>query len=242
MEKFYLSVVLAILAILPAVAQDAVQETVDVWSSGCLGNRHGAPLKEGGKSHEATYDSIDEIPMEEFGSIIFTYQNEVLSIEFVAWEFDCGGMHFSPEAAVDNGIISIDMNYEENGIDCMCIYSFGFSIPGVPAGSYDLSVWGLVVHLDLEEGLKKQVLEEELYTSGIAGNISEDALIVDEKDIIFKGEGKLCMEVYSSNGALVASSGANRECSLSMHSLSRGIYLVKASSSNGELSRKIFVK
>ena len=156
------------LASVMMLAQDGLA-VGDVQNSGCLRNTRG--------------DASEPLP-----TIVLTREGNVLSVQLLNYESNCGTADFNVASSVSGGSngepcsVSISVVPYLPGdevMDCICPYNVSFTVRDLESNSFYLSCWWYDGQVTLEEG-KPLVLED----------VREEATIDGMKYILRKAMGR----------------------------------------------------
>jgi len=157
-----------VLASVTMLAQDGLA-VGDVQNSGCLRNTRG--------------DASEPLP-----TIVLTREGNVLSVQLLNYESNCGTADFNVASSVSGGSngepcsVSISVVPYLPGdevMDCICPYNVSFTVRDLESNSFYLSCWWYDGQVTLEEG-KPLVLED----------VREEATIDGMKYILRKAMGR----------------------------------------------------
>ena len=157
-----------VLASVTMLAQDGLA-VGDVQNSGCMRNTRG--------------DASEPLP-----TIVLTREGNVLSVQLLNYESNCGTADFNVASSVSGGSngepcsVSISVVPYLPGdevMDCICPYNVSFTVRDLESNSFYLSCWWYDGQVTLEEG-KPLVLED----------VREEATIDGMKYILRKAMGR----------------------------------------------------
>ena len=179
-----------VLASVTMLAQDGLA-VGDVQNSGCLRNTRG--------------DASEPLP-----TIVLTREGNVLSVQLLNYESNCGTADFNVASSVSGGSngepcsVSISVVPYLPGdevMDCICPYNVSFTVRDLESNSFYLSCWWYDGQVTLEEG-KPLVLED----------VREEATIDGMKYILRKAMGRaLLADASTQEGEVTIPSKLNYE-------------------------------
>lgn len=183
-------------------------------------------------------------------SVKFSYENNKLDVEFLSFVYSCGVRGVWPYAIVDKGQIKIVPDVEDDDADCMCHYNFSFSFPGIEPGKYTVMLMsdnGKEVkdtfELDLTDGFSQQFPDEPVKTDQTDSNQVGDVLFDGSLVEFNAGANSATMEIFSTEGELMAIAEGSGNVRLSTTSLMPGVYIFRVTLADGHAAqRKIVVK